>query len=303
MDDIDKRIIFQLDSDCRMTYQKLADKLGITATAVKKRVMKLVDQGVIDRFMATLNFKMIDSDLLLALVQTDGSEFEEDFIEELGNQPLVVQVSPIVCGTGGFYAVFAVTSGLSGLSDFGTYIRTLDPVKNSDIHVLLYPGGKKVVLTKTQLRVLKYLVDNPRMSIVEIAEQSGMTARRIRRTIEELQDGEGVLFSVLWNLGIGGLTEVLLQIEWDEKTANHELVIDWLKKNYPLEYWSPFISAAFPVIFARFVVEKLETIELIAREVKRAPFVKSLSTLVFYSNYIFDWPGVTELRRLFENEL
>ena len=286
-----------------MTYQKLADKLGITATAVKKRVMKLVDQGVIDRFMATLNFKMIDSDLLLALVQTDGSEFEEDFIEELGNQPLVVQVSPIVCGTGGFYAVFAVTSGLSGLSDFGTYIRTLDPVKNSDIHVLLYPGGKKVVLTKTQLRVLKYLVDNPRMSIVEIAEQSGMTARRIRRTIEELQDGEGVLFSVLWNLGIGGLTEVLLQIEWDEKTANHELVIDWLKKNYPLEYWSPFISAAFPVIFARFVVEKLETIELIAREVKRAPFVKSLSTLVFYSNYIFDWPGVTELRRLFENEL
>jgi Lrp/AsnC family leucine-responsive transcriptional regulator len=303
MDDIDKRIIFQLDSDCRMTYQKMADKLGITATAVKKRVMKLVDQGVIDRFMATLNFKMIDSDLLLALVQTDGSEFEEDFIEELGNQPLVVQVSPIVCGTGGFYAVFAVTSGLSGLSDFGTYIRTLDPVKNSDIHVLLYPGGKKVVLTKTQLRVLKYLVDNPRMSIVEIAEQSGMTARRIRRTIEELQDGEGVLFSVLWNLGIGGLTEVLLQIEWDEKTANHELVIDWLKKNYPLEYWSPFISAAFPVIFARFVVEKLETIELIAREVKRAPFVKSLSTLVFYSNYIFDWPGVTELRRLFENEL
>jgi Lrp/AsnC family leucine-responsive transcriptional regulator len=303
MDDIDKRIIFQLDSDCRMTYQKMADKLGITATAVKKRVMKLVDQGVIDRFMTTLNFKMIDSDLLLALVQTDGSEFEEDFIEELGNQPLVVQVSPIVCGTGGFYAVFAVTSGLSGLSDFGTYIRTLDPVKNSDIHVLLYPGGKKVVLTKTQLRVLKYLVDNPRMSIVEIAEQSGMTARRIRRTIEELQDGEGVLFSVLWNLGIGGLTEVLLQIEWDEKTANHELVIDWLKKNYPLEYWSPFISAAFPVIFARFVVEKLETIELIAREVKRAPFVKSLSTLVFYSNYIFDWPGVTELRRLFENEL
>ena len=281
----------------------MADKLGITATAVKKRVMKLLERGVIDCFMTTLNFKMIDSDLLFALVQTDGSEFEEDFIEELGSQPFVVQVSPIVCGTGGLYAVFAVTSGLSGLSDFGTFIRTLNLVKNSDIHVLLYPGGKKVTLTKTQLRVLKFLVDNPRMSIVEIAEQSGMTARRIRRTIDELQEGEGVLFSVLWNLGIGGLTEVLLQIEWDEKTTNHETVIDWLKKNYPLEYWSPFISAAFPVIFARFVVEKLETIELIAREVKRQPFVKSLSTLVFYSNYLFDWPGVTELRRLFESEL
>jgi Lrp/AsnC family leucine-responsive transcriptional regulator len=303
MDDIDKRIIFQLDSDCRMTYQKLADKLDITATAVKKRVTKLLERGVIDRFITSLNFKMIDSDLLLAIVQTDGSEFEEDFIEELGSQPYVVQVSPIACGKGGLYAVFAVTSGLSGLSDFGTFIRTLNPVRNSDIHVLLYPGGKKVTLTKTQLRVLKCLVDNPRMSIVEIAEQSGMTARRIRRTIEELQEGEGVLFSVFWNLGIGGLTEVLLQIEWDEKTANHEIVIDWLRKKYPLEFWSPFISAAFPVIYARFVVEKLETIELIAREVKRLPFVTSLSTLIFYSNYLFDWPGVTELKRLFENEL
>jgi Lrp/AsnC family leucine-responsive transcriptional regulator len=303
MDDIDKRIIFELDSDCRMTYQKMADKLGITATAVKKRVMKLLERGVIDRFITILNFEMIDSDLLLSLVQTDGSEFEDDFINQLGEKPFVIQVSPIACGKGGLYAVFAVTSGLSGLSDFGTFIRTLDPVTNLDMHVLLYPRGKKVTLTKTQLRVLKYLVDNPRMSIVEIADLSGMTARRIRRTIEELQEGEGILFAVIWNLGIGGLTEVLLQIEWDEKNANHEFVVDWLRKQYPLEYWSSFVSAAFPVIFARFVVEKLETIESIAREVKRAPFVKSLSTLVFYSNYLFDWPGVTELKRLFESEL
>ncbi|NHI87991.1 MAG: Lrp/AsnC family transcriptional regulator [Candidatus Thorarchaeota archaeon] len=303
MDDIDKRIIFQLDSDCRMTYQKMADKLGITATAVKKRVTKLLERGVIDRFITTLNFEMIDSDLVLAIVQTDGSEFEEDFIDELGEPSFVFQVSPIACGKGGLYAVFAVTSGLSGLSEFGTFIRTLKPVANSEIHVLLYPKGKKVNLTKTQLRVLKYLVENPRMSIVEIADLSGMTARRIRRTIEELQEGEGILFAVIWNLGIGGLTEVLLRIEWDEKNTDHESVIAWLRKRYPLEYWSPFISAAFPVIFARFVVEKLETIESIAREVKRAPFVKSLSTLVFYSNYLFNWPGVTELRRLFETEL
>ena len=303
MDDIDKRIIFQLDSDCRMTYQKMADKLGITATAVKKRVTKLLERGVIDRFITILNFEMIDSDLLLAIIQTDGSEFEEDFIDELGDNPSVMQVSSIACGKGGLYAVFAVTSGLSGLSDFGTFVRTLDPVANSDIHVLIYPRGKKVTLTKTQLRVLKYLVENPRMSIVEIAELSGMTARRIRRTIDELQEGEGILFAVVWNLGIGGLTEVLLRIEWDEKNANHELVIDWLRKKYPLQFWSPFISAAFPVIFARFVVEKLETIESIAREVKRAPFVKSLSTLVFYSNNLFDWLGATELKRLIENEL
>ncbi len=279
----------------------MADKLDLSANAVKKRVIKLMEQGVIDRFITTLNFEMIDSDLLLAIIQTDGSEFEEDFIEEVGNNPSVIQMSSIACGKGGLYAVFAVTSGLPALSDFGTFIRTLAPVTNSDIHVLLYPRGHKITLTKLQLRVVKYLVDNPRISIMEIAELAGMSARRVRRTIAELQEGEGILFAVLWNLSKGGLNEVLLRIEWDEKNSDHEVVIDWLRNEYPLEFWSPFVSAALPVVFARFVVEDLEAIESIARVVKRAPFVKSLSTLVLYSNNLFDWPGITELRRLFED--
>ena len=301
LDDIDKRIIFELDSDCRMTYQTMADKLDLSATAIKKRVTKLLDTGVIDRFVTTLNYEMIDSDLLLAIIQTDGSEFQDDFIDEVGNNPSVVQVSSIACGKGGLYSVFAVTSGLPALSDFGTFIRTLESVTNTEVHVLLYPRGKKITLTKLQLRVLKQLVDNPRMSIVEIAELTGMTARRVRRTITELQDGGGINFAIFWNLGKGHLNEVLLRIEWDEKNITHEGVIDWLRKEYPLEFWSPFISAASPMIFARFVVEDLETIESITRTVRRAPFVKSLSTLVFYSNNLFDWPAVTELRLLLEN--
>ena len=139
------------------------------------------------------------------------------------------------------------------------------------------------------------------MSIVDIAESVGMTARRVRRTITELQEGGGINFAIFWNLGKGGLNEVLLRIEWDEKNTSHESVIDWLRKEYPLEFWTPFISATSPIVFARFVVEDLETIESIARAVKRAPFVKSLSALVFYSNNLFPWPGVTELRSLLDS--
>ena len=300
MDDIDKRIILELDSDCRMTYQKMADKLGLSATAIKKRVTKLLEQGVIDRFITTLNYDMIDSDLLLAIIQTDGSEYQEEFIEEMGNNPKVIQVSSVACGKGGLYCVFAVTSGVMALSDFGAFVRTLEPVIDSEIHVLLYPRGKKTKLTRLQLRVLKQLVDNPRMSVVEIADLAGMTARRVRKILDELQESEGILFAVLWNLGIGGLTEVLLRIEWDEKNASHEEIIDSLRREYPLEFWTPFISASYPVVFTRFVVEDLETIESISRAVRRSSFVKSLSTLVLYSNNIFDWPGITELRHLLD---
>ncbi len=195
-----------------------------------------------------------------------------------------------------------MTSGLTALSDFGIFLRTLESVVNAEIHVLIYPRGNKVSLTKTQKRVLHQLVDNPRMSIVELSDAVGMTARRVRRSIVELQEGRGIRFSIFWNLGIGGLNEVLLRIEWEEKETTHENVIDWLRQEYPLEFWTPFISATSPVVFARFVVEDLETIESIAKAVKRAPFVKSLSALVFYSNNLFDWPGASELRRILEDE-
>lgn len=248
VDDIDKKIILELDSDCRMTYKAMADKLGMSATAAKKRITKLLERGVIDHFVTTLSFEMIESDLLLAIIQTDGSEYQEEFIGEIGKNTAVLQVSSVACGKGGLYSVFAVTSGLTALSDFGIFLRTLESVTNAEIHVLIYPRGHKVSLTKTQKRVLNQLVDNPRMSIVELSDVVGMTARRVRRSIVELQEGRGIRFSIFWNLGIGGLNEVLLRIEWEEKETTHESMIDWLRQEYPLEFWTPFISATSPVV-------------------------------------------------------
>lgn len=296
MDEIDKRIILELDSDCRMTYQTMADKLGLSSTAVRKRITKLIESGIIDHFMAALSLAMIDSDLILAIVQTDGSEYQDEFVEEIGSNSSVVQASHVACGKGALYFVFGATSGVQALSDFGQFLRTLKSVTNVEIHVLVYPKGKKTVLTKLQLKVLKYLVDNPRMSIADLAELTGMTARRIRRVIDELQEGSGIDFSIFWNLGKGGLTEVLLRIEWDENISNYENITEWLRKQYPLEFWTPFVSATSPTMFARFVIDNLETIESIAKVVRKSPSVKSVSILVFFSNSLFEWPGVKELR-------
>ncbi|MHA2323416.1 MAG: Lrp/AsnC family transcriptional regulator [Candidatus Thorarchaeota archaeon] len=91
-----------------MTYKTMADKLGLSATAVKKRITKLLERGVIDRFITTLNYEMIDSDLLLSIIQTDGSEFQEDFIDEMGKNPSVIQVSSVACGKGGLYSVCSI---------------------------------------------------------------------------------------------------------------------------------------------------------------------------------------------------
>lgn len=301
MDNIDKRILLELDSDCRQSYQTIADKIGLTANATKKRITRLLESGIIDRFMTTLTFSMLDADLVLAVVQTDGTEYPGDLVELFGVNPAVMQVSTVACGRGGLYCVFASIGSSKELLEFGSSLRNMDSVLSVELHVLLFSRGEKVQLTKAQKRVLMYLVEDPRMSIADIAKSSGMTARRVRRAIEDLQEGGGVEFAVFWNLGKGGLTEVLIRIEWDEKTSSSDELIDWLRREYPLEFWSPFASATEPVVFARFIVDELEKAESISRAVRRAAFVKSIATLVFYSNKLFDWPGVVELKNMLEN--
>ncbi|MHA1939408.1 MAG: hypothetical protein ACW97O_14450, partial [Candidatus Thorarchaeota archaeon] len=135
----------------------------------------------------------------------------------------------------------------------------------------------------------------------DVAKATGMTARRARRAIDDLQDGGGVEFRVLWNLGIGGLTEVLMKISWNEKSTTSDEVVLWLQQEFPDEFWSPFISAVAPVIFARFVVSEIETAESISRVIRKAPFVDSVTSLVLYSNNLFEWPGTTELKRILDD--
>lgn len=301
LDNIDKRIIFALDEDCRLSYQAIADKIGLTSNAAKKRVAKLVESGIIDHFLITPSFAMMKADLVLSIVQTDGTEYQEDLIETMGSNPSVAQVSSVACGMGGLYAVFAALSGSRALLEFGSQIRKLESVTNVDIHVLLYPKGKKVKLSKTQKTVLRYLVENTRATIVDVAKATGMTARRARRAIDDLNQGGGVDFSVLWNLGIGGLTEVLMKIAWDERSATAYEIVEWLKEKFPDAFWSPFISAVAPIIFARFVVSEIETAETISRAIRRAPFVDSVTSLVLYSNNIFGWPGTVELKKLIDS--
>jgi DNA-binding Lrp family transcriptional regulator len=301
LDNIDKRIIFALDQDCRLSYQAIADKIGLTANAAKKRVAKLVESGIIDQFLITPSFAMMNADLVLAIVQTDGTEYQENLIETMGSNLSVVQVSSVACGMGGLYVVFAAVSGSKALLEFGSQIRKLESVTDVDIHVLLYPKGKKVKLSKTQKTVLRYLVENTRATIVDVAKATGMTARRARRAIDDLNEGEGVEFRVLWNLGIGGLTEVFVKIVWDEKGTTVEEIVQWLHENFPDEFWSPFISAVAPIIFARLVVSEIETAETISRTIRRAPFVDSVASLVLYSNNIFDWPGTVELKKLIDS--
>jgi Lrp/AsnC family transcriptional regulator for asnA, asnC and gidA len=55
LDEIDRKILDSLYKDSRSSYTSLAEKLGISDVAIKKRIDKLTEQGVIERFSISID--------------------------------------------------------------------------------------------------------------------------------------------------------------------------------------------------------------------------------------------------------
>lgn len=55
LDEIDRRIVASLTADARTSYRTIGDEVGLSAPAVKRRVDRLRDEGVIERFTAVLD--------------------------------------------------------------------------------------------------------------------------------------------------------------------------------------------------------------------------------------------------------
>ncbi|MFW9912745.1 MAG: winged helix-turn-helix transcriptional regulator [Candidatus Thorarchaeota archaeon] len=288
LDPIDKKLILELDSNCRATFQELALKLGMTANAVRKRVTKLIEQGVIEEFVVIMKPAMTGAELLLAFLQTDGLEDEDTLIREMGEYPGVVQAGLVASIMGRTYLVFAEYIGATGLMNLRKFLSSLESVQDVEIHTLLRQQGTIIELTKLHLRVLRQLIEDARMSITDIANNTGLSARRVRRLLSDITDSGAFWLAARWNLSAGEDTEFYLRIQIDEQIADRETVDAYLRTNYPNQYWLSFHSAIEPIVFAKFVTEHFRESDDIARASRSAPFAKSTSVLICYPVHKFE---------------
>jgi len=301
LDSVDRRILWELDADCRQTYEKLGQKLALSANAIRKRVEKLIDDGVIIRFMVVPHNAALDADFISIIVYTDGIENQDEMIQVMGNHPVIHHVSPLVSIEGGVYHLFGQYSGIDMMSKLGQFLKELENVVEVKQYPVLFPKGEKIELTNLQLKVLACLFDDPRMSISGIAKCSGLSARMVRRALTQLKEGNAVRFTVRWDINAGDNTSFWIIIRWNQKELTHQEVLDNLEKEFPDDYWTSFVVATEPIIFARFVVEDLRNANQISGIVKRLQYVESAQTLVCYSSHDFQWFGESVLKEMISN--
>lgn len=78
LDKLDNHIVNLLLEDGRMSYSDMAEKVGVSRTAVKNRVKKLEERGIIKGYKAVINTKTSPEMItFVTVIETEAAHFEE----------------------------------------------------------------------------------------------------------------------------------------------------------------------------------------------------------------------------------
>jgi DNA-binding Lrp family transcriptional regulator len=301
VDLVDKRLLIELGANCRLSYQALARHFGLSVNGVKKRVQKLIDVGVITGFSAGLNSGLVGGDATSSVwvfVSTDKSEEEAVFIQQLGALPSVYMVYKTTRQT---YGLGAMARGFHGVSELVQHLEGLESV--SDVEVqhgikLRSPANEPVLstprpcsefeFTKSDLLVIECLVKDARMTIANIAQQTKLTPKRVRKILKTFQDTSCILFRCDFNETKAGLLSASIKTALEPRSLSSQEFVFWLQEQYPFECWRAYSLTDKPATVIQAVTAyNIDKIDEMVALIKSQSYTNEVDALVEYRSWFF----------------
>ena len=98
IDRYNRRILMELQYDGRVSYTELGKKVGLTGPAVKERVQKLEEAGIIKGYRVKLDLSKIGYTMTAIINFKMNPGSIRKFIEQLATIPEVIEVNRITGG-------------------------------------------------------------------------------------------------------------------------------------------------------------------------------------------------------------
>ena len=202
LDNIDLQIIRLLSRDSRAPYKGIASEVGISSNAAKERINKMVSNGVIQRFIVRINPVIFgyEKECILTLSRIGKTKKEQDILKHVS---LVGDVFVFAKQLGG--ALTFVMSVRAGAEEkLSTLTDLLTPSTVQSIFISYSPITMRI--HGSDLEVMKYLLSNSRMQIDDIAKESSLSSKTVKRRLEMMKQNHILQFSISTNLSSMQLT-------------------------------------------------------------------------------------------------
>lgn len=279
MDDVDLHIIRLLARDSRTPYKNVASAVGITPSAARERINKMVSNGIIQRFVVLINPIIFGYEKLCVLIV-------KDIYKTTKEQNIFKKIS--LLGD-----VVAYSEGLGGSYIFGLYAKDIAQDKIETVTDLLKPATVEAVFAgfspprpsmkthSSDLEIMKCLLLDARMRVEDIAKEASLSPRTVARRLEKMIENHVLQFTISRNLSSTRLTgymefDVLINVE----ISKHQSILDRIYRE--LEEYLIYIPSWYhrEVIVAAFFCANIATTKLILRRLESYDGVNKVESFI-----------------------
>ncbi len=95
LDSVDRRLLDLLQSDAKLPYAKLAKRLGISSSGAHKRIKKLMDAGIIKKFVAVVDPQVMGKKLKAFIGVSTAPGTCRGVIAQLSRRPEVLEIHEV----------------------------------------------------------------------------------------------------------------------------------------------------------------------------------------------------------------
>jgi DNA-binding Lrp family transcriptional regulator len=235
LDAYDKKILFELDINSRISGSKIAKKLKLPKETVNYRIKRLEKNGWINHLYTIFNASLFGYSYYRVFLKFNKitASIETEIIDYITNDPTCANLRII---EGQYDLVFLTIQKNLGelksflqcfLNNFGMYLQEKNILFLMKSHKLnqkfLYPGkitkttfshmvSKDFTLDKIDLGIMKSISTNARIKLSDVAHSLHIDSRLIEYHIKRMERA-GVIVTYTIDLNLNQLNRELIQID------------------------------------------------------------------------------------------
>jgi DNA-binding Lrp family transcriptional regulator len=181
LDNTDIDILRILYNDCRTSYRSIASSIGLSKNAVKTRVNRLISNSIIRGFMTSINPAIFGYSRFCYLTIKDEKRLEKTLtsLERVGKS--IIKMDCI-----GRFSIFALAAREQDIEKIRSLVEASGPALVLNCVVGQYPIKYK--LQETDFKMLKCLISDPRMEIVEIAKRVSVSSKTAGKRFARIRE-------------------------------------------------------------------------------------------------------------------
>ena len=277
LDELDGKILRSLSRNCRVSYNSLGSEIGMTAKSVKARVKKMQSSGVIDSFIVKVNPMVLGySKVCILVLRINNKAVDEKHIRRS------ISLLGDILNTGHV------------LGNISTFKFAVKKEAEEKLELLVDVIGQDHLIqnqtvafqnvreqpTYVDFKIMRCLLDNPKMEISDIAEKISMSSKTVARRLEKMIGNDVLDFTIQINFtAIGGYIVSVVSANLEKGAHTKVLERSYADLEDSFFVYSPMLSQQ-DVIYWLFFSKDIFALDSVIKRIESYGGVKKVDVLI-----------------------